>query len=180
MPVFQAAPTVEDISSALKTRRFAEAIAAADAVLAARDASADHVTYLKALAMFHAKIHQGCVQTAGEDALAMQRFEAFLRAHPLDGRSPRILYIQGVMHEAKAIGLEESKAAAPEVARAYRSAIAEWGKLISKYPESDEAAAAQLFPSCHGSVKPDPPPPKSNIPNSTPAPMSAPARQGWN
>lgn len=81
--------------------------------------------------------------TAGEDALAMQRFEAFLRAHPLDERSPRILYIQGVVHEAKAVELQEKKAPDTEIAANYRRAIEEWAKLISKYPESDEAMAAQ-------------------------------------
>jgi len=79
-----------------------------------------------------------------QEDVAMQRFQAFLRAHPLDERAPRILYLFGAVHQANALDLEESKGPAKEVAASYRKAIDEWAKLVSKYPESDAARAAML------------------------------------
>lgn len=76
--------------------------------------------------------------------LAMQRFDAFLRAHPLDERAPRILYLFGAVYEAKALDLEDAKGPKEEIAAAYRNAIDEWAKLVSKYPETAEARAAML------------------------------------
>jgi len=81
---------------------------------------------------------------AKQDEIAMRRFEAFLQAHPLDERAPRILYLFGAVHEAKALDLEESKGDAKAIAAHYRKAIDEWAKLVSKYPESDAARAAML------------------------------------
>ncbi len=74
--------------------------------------------------------------------LAMERFEAFLRAHPLDERAPRILYLFGAIHEAKALDLGEAKSGEKQITANYRKAIDEWAKLVSKYPQSAEARAA--------------------------------------
>jgi uncharacterized protein YfaS (alpha-2-macroglobulin family)/TolA-binding protein len=82
--------------------------------------------------------------TDKKEKLAMERFETFLRAHPLDERAPRILYLFGAIHEAKAIDLEDAKGAEEEIAASYRKAIDEWAKLVSKYPQSAEARAATL------------------------------------
>ncbi len=78
------------------------------------------------------------------EPLALRRFEEFLRAHPLDGRSSRILYLSGAVHEAKARALEEAKGDRAAVASAYRKAIDEWTKLVSKYPQSSEARHALM------------------------------------
>ena len=82
--------------------------------------------------------------TGKQEELAMQRFDAFLRAHPLDPRAPRILYLFGAIHEAKAMDLEEAKGAKEDISASFRKAIDEWAKLVSKYPESPEATAAML------------------------------------
>ena len=82
--------------------------------------------------------------TNKQEALAMQRFDTFLRAHPLDERAPRILYLLGAVHEARALDQEEAKGPPDEVAGSYRQAIEEWAKLVSKYPASSEARAAML------------------------------------
>lgn len=90
---------------------------------------------------------------AKQESLAMDRFNAFLRAHPLDSRAPKILYIFGAVQEAKALELEadqkdqkDQKAGATkeQIAASYREAIEEWAKLVSKYPESPEARSAML------------------------------------
>ncbi len=82
--------------------------------------------------------------TGNQQDLATQRFDAFLRAHPLDERAPRILYLFGAVHEAKALDTAEAKGPKDDIAASYRKAIEEWAKLVSKYPESDEARAAML------------------------------------
>ena len=82
--------------------------------------------------------------TDKQEELAMQRFDTFLRAHPLDERAPRILYLFGAIHEAKALDAEEAKGSQEDIAASYRKVIEEWAKLVSKYPESAEASAAML------------------------------------
>ncbi len=82
--------------------------------------------------------------TGKQEELAMQRFEAFLRAHPLDGRSPQILYLFGAVHEAAAVEAEEAKGDKTQIQANYRKAVDEWLKLVSKYPESNEARAAMM------------------------------------
>jgi uncharacterized protein YfaS (alpha-2-macroglobulin family)/TolA-binding protein len=90
---------------------------------------------------------------AKQDSLAMERFNAFLRDHPLDSRAPKILYIFGAVNEAKALDLEAAQkdqkdqkdgGAKDQIAASYRKAIDEWAKLVSKYPESPEARSAML------------------------------------
>ncbi len=82
--------------------------------------------------------------TDQNEPLALQRFEEFLRAHPLDERSPRILYLFGAVHEAKAQALDEAKGGQAAIESSYRKAIEEWTKLVSKYPQSPEARNALL------------------------------------
>ena len=82
--------------------------------------------------------------TGKQDELAMKRFDVFLRAHPLDERAPRILYLFGAVHEAKAMEIEEAKGPKDDIAASYKKAIEEWAKLVSKYPECTEASAAML------------------------------------
>ena len=82
--------------------------------------------------------------TARNEPLALQRFEEFLRAHPLDARSPRILYLFGAVNEAKARALEEAKGDKAAQASSWRKALDEWSKLASKYPQSTEARAALM------------------------------------
>jgi len=78
------------------------------------------------------------------ETLALQRFEEFLRAHPLDRCAPRILYIFGAMPEAKARSLEEARGDTAAIQASYRQAIDEWSKLVSKYPQSAEARSALM------------------------------------
>lgn len=97
-------------------------------------------------AIIDAEFHMGMDALAERDEpLALKRFEAFLAAHPLDERAPRILYVFGAVHEAKARAMEEAKGAKGERAAidaAYRKAIDEWSRLVSKYPLSPEAHTA--------------------------------------
>ncbi len=79
-----------------------------------------------------------------KEQLAMERFNTFLRAHPLDERAPQILYIFGAIHQSRAIELEEAKGSKEEIAANYQHAIDEWTKLVSKYPDSEEARSATL------------------------------------
>ncbi len=96
-------------------------------------------------AIINAEFQMGLDALTGkQEELAMQRFDTFLRAHPLDERAPRILYLFGAVHEAKALDLEEAKGTKEDIATSYRKAIEEWAKLVSKYPESAEARAAML------------------------------------
>ncbi|HNQ87721.1 MAG TPA: MG2 domain-containing protein [Verrucomicrobiota bacterium] len=78
------------------------------------------------------------------EALGLERFEEFLRAHPLDARSPRILYLFGAVHEARTRALEESRGDRAAIEAGYRKAIGEWTKLTSKYPQSPEARSALM------------------------------------
>ncbi|MEI7900592.1 MAG: tetratricopeptide repeat protein [bacterium] len=77
-----------------------------------------------------------------QDALAAERFDMFLRAHPLDPRASQILYVFGALHESRAIELEEAKGDKPAIRASYQKAVDEWAKLVSKYPGSAEANAA--------------------------------------
>ena len=101
-------------------------------------------------AIINAEFQMGLDALTGkQEELAMQRFNTFLRAHPLDERAPRILYLFGAVHEAKALDLEEAKGAKEEISGKLSKAIDEWAKLVSKYPESAEARAAMLKSGSH-------------------------------
>jgi alpha-2-macroglobulin len=58
---------------------------------------------------------------------ARRHFEVFLKEHPLDARSRQILFILGQMHVAT---------------DDYAAAIADWARLISKYPNTEESSLA--------------------------------------
>ena len=96
-------------------------------------------------AIIDAKFELGMDALSDKDEpLALKRFDEFLRAHPLDERAPRILYLFGAVHEAKARALEDAKGERAAVATAYRAAVEEWTKLVSKYPQSEEARSALM------------------------------------
>ena len=96
-------------------------------------------------AIINAEFQMGMDALAAEDeALALNRFNAFLAAHPLDERSPRILYLFGAVHEARAAAMEKAKGDKALSDAVYRKAIEEWSKLVSKYPQSPEARIALL------------------------------------
>jgi tetratricopeptide (TPR) repeat protein len=78
------------------------------------------------------------------DTVALQRFEEFLRAHPLDERAPRILFLFGAIPEARAREMEESGGDKAAIDAGCRKAVEEWTRLVSKYPQSPEARAALM------------------------------------
>ena len=77
-----------------------------------------------------------------DEAKARERFEAFLNRYPLDHRSRQILFIFGQFHHSRAARLERDEAAKEQIHTAYQKAIDEWGRLIGKYPRSEEASLA--------------------------------------
>lgn len=96
-------------------------------------------------AIIDAEFEMGMDALADRDeAAGLDRFQEFLRAHPLDERAPRILYLFGAVHQARARTLEEARGDRAEIASRYRQAIEEWAKLSSKYPSSAEARTALM------------------------------------
>lgn len=79
---------------------------------------------------------------ANDEAAARKRFDEFIAKHPLDARAAQLLFLVGQFPYAKAQELEKKKAPAAESRGLYETAIAEWSKLISKYPSSEEASLA--------------------------------------
>ena len=69
-------------------------------------------------------------------------FDDFLKAHPLDNRARQVLFIKGQIKLAAARDLEEAKGDKEKVAVAYRTAIDQFDKLVSKYPRTEEASLA--------------------------------------
>ncbi len=74
--------------------------------------------------------------------LAREKFSEFLRRYPLDPRARQILFTLGQIRYARAGELEKAKAPAGEVTEAYREAVEEWSRLVSKYPRTDESSLA--------------------------------------
>lgn len=64
---------------------------------------------------------------AGNDDQARKHFAQFLNKYPLDQRSRQIMFTLGQMHVAK---------------KEYKKAIAEWSRLINKYPNTEESSLA--------------------------------------
>ncbi|MGE0710543.1 MAG: tetratricopeptide repeat protein [Planctomycetota bacterium] len=95
----------------------------------------------------HAAIREAQLQRCLEEVAAKRydearkRFDQFLLAHPLDGRAPRVLFLLGQMLVAEGEEQLERKQAAPARLR-FEQAIAAWGRLVSKYPGTEEAALA--------------------------------------
>ena len=75
--------------------------------------------------------------------LARELLGSFLTRHPLDERVPQALFIFGQMHYAAAQKLEQDKAAKAAIQPAYRAAIDEWSKLVSRFPAAEESSLAQ-------------------------------------
>jgi alpha-2-macroglobulin len=90
---------------------------------------------------------------------ARRLWETFLNKYPLDPRAPAILYYFGQMKAADAAQQHRDRLNAAldagESAQAvdvndaesqlYEQAIADWRKLVSKYPDSNEASRAALM-----------------------------------
>ncbi|MES2706981.1 MAG: tetratricopeptide repeat protein [Verrucomicrobiota bacterium] len=86
---------------------------------------------------------------AGDEKLARERFDAFLTKYPLDERARQILFIHGqfayAAAQVKELQDREKTAAGPlpaETMDIFRSAISQWSRLITKYPQSGEASLA--------------------------------------
>jgi len=67
---------------------------------------------------------------AKQYAEARELWATFLAKYPLDGRNPRILYDFGRMNHA---------------AKKWKDAIADWRRLVSKYPGTSESSQAQYM-----------------------------------
>lgn len=124
-------------------RKFAEAIATWQTYVKEHPNGSEWSEAQNAIIDAEFQIGLGALTEKREDE-ARERFDAFLRAHPLDPRASRILYLFGAIHEARALDAAEAKEPAEAVAAHYRKAIDEWANLVSKYPESPEARAAML------------------------------------
>lgn len=61
---------------------------------------------------------------------ARQSLEQFLASHPLDSRNPEILFLFGRMHYNQ---------------ENWDAAIADWRRLVSKYPQTDASSRAQYW-----------------------------------
>ncbi len=79
---------------------------------------------------------------ASDEAAARKHFDEFIAKHPLDTRAAQLMFLAGQFPYAKAQELEKKKSPAAESRALYETAIAEWSKLISKYPLSEEASLA--------------------------------------
>ena len=72
---------------------------------------------------------------------ARASFDAFLAKHPLDGRAPQVLFLLGQVRVAEGEALSKQGQKAPAAQR-FADAIAAWARLVSKYPQSQEASLA--------------------------------------
>ena len=79
---------------------------------------------------------------ANDEDSARKRFDEFTAKYPLDPRAPQLLFLAGQFAFAKAQQLEKSNAPAAQVRVQHEKAVGEWAKLVSKYPESEEASLA--------------------------------------
>jgi uncharacterized protein YfaS (alpha-2-macroglobulin family)/TolA-binding protein len=84
----------------------------------------------------------------GADLLAQEKYNEaitawnnFLEKHPLDDRSRQIIFAFGQLHYYSAEQAEQKKLT-ENVESEYRQAIAEWEKLVSKYPNTEESSLA--------------------------------------
>ena len=102
-------------------------------------------------AIINAEFQMGLDALTGkQEELAMQRFDAFLRAHPLDERAPRILYLFGAVHEAKALELEDAKGAEGrhrrQLSQGHRG-MGQAGQQVSRKRRSPRRHAQERHPS---------------------------------
>lgn len=71
---------------------------------------------------------------ANDEKDAREKLDAFLTKHPLDERARQIMFILGQIHYSKAEETDDEGR--------YKKAIAEWSRLISKYPGTEESSLA--------------------------------------
>jgi uncharacterized protein YfaS (alpha-2-macroglobulin family)/TolA-binding protein len=79
---------------------------------------------------------------ANDEDAARKRFDEFIAKYPLDARAPQLLFLAGQFAFAKAQQVEVTKTPDARMRVLYEKAVAEWAKLISKYPASEEASLA--------------------------------------
>ena len=73
---------------------------------------------------------------------ARELFDAFLAAHPLDGRARQILFTLGQIDYADAQKLDTDKADRKKITAAYSRAVERWERLVGKYPNTAESSLA--------------------------------------
>ena len=67
---------------------------------------------------------------AGDDEAAAKLLAEFMVRYPLDSRNPAILFLFGQIHQRQ---------------KKWEAAIADWQRLMTKYPRSEEASHAQYM-----------------------------------
>ena len=67
---------------------------------------------------------------AGDDAAAAKLLAEFMDRYPLDARNPGILFIFGQVHHGK---------------KQWEAAVADWQRLVTKYPRSEDASHGQFM-----------------------------------
>lgn len=98
--------------------------------------------------IINAQFQIGIDAVAAKDyALAKGYFDEFLKDYPLDGRARQILFTLGQIQYAQAGALKEenekpNQELEDKIADLYRKAIAEWERLVSKYPNTEESSLA--------------------------------------
>lgn len=87
------------------------------------------------------KAGQGASRTQARQAL-----EGFLTEHPLDTRLPQLMFALGEISYFEAIAAEDEDKwiLTHDRKKAFETGIASWRRLISKYPKSAQAKAAQI------------------------------------
>ncbi len=110
-------------------KRFAEALAAWQEFLKLH---ASHAAWAEVQReIINTEYLQGAEAAAGGDAAtARQLWGEFLAKYPLDERNPGILYELGRMLHAE---------------QKWEEAVAEWRRLVSKYPQTEAASQAQYM-----------------------------------
>ena len=82
------------------------------------------------------------LEAAADYAGARDAWSRFLERHPLDARATQIYFDLGRLHRDQGDALREADGDAAAISAAYSQAIAQWAKLVEKYPQSDEASHA--------------------------------------
>nr|MCU0779704.1 MG2 domain-containing protein [Akkermansiaceae bacterium] len=127
-------------------RKFAEAIATWQTYVKEHPNGSEWSEAQNAIIDAEFQIGLGALTDKREDE-ARERFDAFLRAHPLDPRAPRILYLFGAIHEARALDAAEAAAMLKSGALLetklgeYEKALKLYQKLASERGDGDAAAA---------------------------------------
>jgi len=77
---------------------------------------------------------------AGDEKKAREIFDGFLARYPLDARARQILFIYGQFHYAA--GLLQKGQPTDQAQPHFQNAIAEWSRLIGKYPNTEGSSLA--------------------------------------